>query len=217
VSDETPEGSGPTDPEHGSEHETDQSAAHDDGGPRARARSTAVDMPRPTGSARVFASTIDLVLAGVFVYVLLGVLASMLGLLPGRKLTASEQRSADLLYLVVLFGTALIFVLLERSGGSVGKRLSGLRTAGLNGVYPAPWAALLVKYLLIFALQLFGFIGAILVMAGLMFPFWRPDRRNVFDLLARLQVVPKAAVLGGGAGSAGTGEAPSATADAAGD
>jgi len=95
----------------------------------------------------------------------------------------------------VLIGTALIFVLLERSGGSVGKRLSGLRTAGLNGSYPAPLGALAGKYLLIFALQLFGFFGAILVMAGLLIPFWRQDRRNAFDLVSRLQVVPRSALV----------------------
>jgi hypothetical protein len=208
VSDETPVGSGPTDPEDTSEP-----------APEQRSAPGRVDMPRPTGSARVFASTIDLVLAGIFVYAAYLFIASAMGLLHKGTMTTDEQHRAALLSMGVLIGTALIFVLLERSGGSVGKRLSGLRTAGLNGSYPAPLGALVGKYLLIFALQLFGFFGAIAVMAGLLIPFWRQDRRNAFDLVSRLQVVPRSAVVPGADGApAETDEgSSSAAADATGD
>jgi len=70
VSDETPVGSGPTDTEDTSEP-----------APQQRSAPGRVDLPRPTGSARVFASTIDLVLAGIFVYAAYLFVASAAGLL----------------------------------------------------------------------------------------------------------------------------------------
>ena len=152
-------------------------------------------LPVPTGSARVFASTIDLVVAG-FVFVLLfsiGV-AVFVGPLKNNKATPHQETVGSWVNLGVLLILAVLWVLQERSGGSIGKRFAGLRTTTLDGYYPAPWLNLALKYLLIFALLRLPGFGTLIVLVGLLFPFWRPDRRNAFDLIARLRATPKAAV-----------------------
>ena len=172
MSDETPGGPGPT----------------DTGRP-------AEDLPLPSGSARVFASTIDIVVAGV----LLGLVDSLLfvvfvGPVQNGKLTPHQSTVSLLVSLVVLLAAAFLWVLLERTGGSLGKRFAGLRTTTLDGTYPAPVSQLAVKYLLIFALLLVGPVGIVLLLAGLLVPFWQKQRRNVFDIVARVRTVPRSAL-----------------------
>jgi len=151
-------------------------------------------LPAPTSSARVFASTVDVMIAGLVIYSLLVVLAvSIVGTDPKVKPTGGQQLLIDLILLGVGVG---LFVVLERTGGSVGKRIARLRTVGLDDTYPAPLSQLFMKYLLIFVLlTALWLFGAVLILLGLMLPFWRPDRRNAFDLVARLRVVPREAVL----------------------
>ena len=185
-------------------------------------------LPVPSGSARVFASTIDLVVAG-FVFVLLfsiGV-ALFVGPLKNNKATPHQENVGSWVNLGVLLILAVLWVLQERTGGSIGKRFAGLRTTTLEGYYPAPWLNLALKYLLIFALLRLPGFGTLVVLAGLLFPFWRQDRRNAFDLIARLRATPKAAVrrlddepavsLALAGPPAGLSQLPSVTAKAAGD
>jgi hypothetical protein len=185
VSEETPGGPGPTDPQDDQASPAERLAAKADPGDQ---------LPLPTGSARVFASTIDVVVAG-FVFVLLFSIGLALFVGPVKgKATAHQDNVASWVNLGVLLILAALWVLQERFGGSVGKRFSGLRTTTLDGFYPAPWLNLVLKYLLIFALLRIPGFGTLLVLGGLLFPFWRPDRRNAFDLVARLRAIPKAAV-----------------------
>ena len=162
MSDETPGGPGPTERPDPQEppglrdlpNWQDPADAKDSPVDRLAAPSGDPDrLPVPTGSARVFASTIDLVVAG-FVFVLLfsiGV-ALFVGPLKNNKATPHQENVGSWVNLGVLLILAVLWVLQERTGGSIGKRFAGLRTTTLEGYYPAPWLNLALKYLLIFAL-----------------------------------------------------------------
>jgi uncharacterized RDD family membrane protein YckC len=165
------------------------------GGPGAGAARDADAVPLPSGSARVFASTIDVVVAGV----LLGLLDSLLfvlfvGSVKGGRLTSHQAAVSLLISLLTLLLGAVLWVLQERHGGSVGKRFAGLRTTTMDGVYPAPYPQLFMKYLLMFALLAIGYYGTLIVLGCLLVPFWQKQRRNAFDLLARLRAIPRGAV-----------------------
>jgi uncharacterized RDD family membrane protein YckC len=183
VSDVTPGGPGPTDPDHLPAPGPAQTTGSPDG------------LPLPSGSARVFASTIDVVVAGL----LLGLLDSLLfvvfvGPVKDGKLTSHQASVSLLISLVVLLAGAFLWVLLERTGGSIGKRFAGLRTTTMDGTYPAPVSQLAIKYLLMFALLVVGYYGTLIVLVGLVVPFWQKQRRNVFDLVARVRAIPRSAV-----------------------
>jgi uncharacterized RDD family membrane protein YckC len=165
------------------------------GGPGAGTAPDTDTVPLPTGSARVFASTIDVVVAGV----LLGLLDSLLfvlfvGPVKSGKLTTHQATVSLLISLLTLLLGAVLWVLQERHGGSVGKRFAGLRTTTVDGFYPAPLAQLFMKYLVMFALLAIGYYGTLIVLACLLVPFWQKQRRNAFDLLARVRAIPRGAV-----------------------
>ncbi len=159
----------------------------DDGSSDAPAAAGALTTPSAT--TRILSSSVDMVVALILVPVLDLVL--VFGVLhpDGHTLTASQKNTAFLLYIAALIGAALLFVLMDRTGASPGKRLFKLRTATVEDTFPAPVTPLLLKYVLIFLLLLFNLYGALVVIVGLLAPLWRADRRSMFDVLARLKVV----------------------------
>ena len=152
------------------------------------------ELPAATSSARVISSTIDLFTTGLLLGVANVVLVVAIIHPTTKKLTDEQAKTQAAITLALLVVAALVFVLMERTGGSLGKRITKLRTVSAEGVYPAPWSRLVMKYLLIFALLPLPFIGTLAVLGGLLVPFWRRDARNAFDLAARLRVVPRAAL-----------------------
>ncbi|MFI5100304.1 MAG: RDD family protein [Actinomycetes bacterium] len=151
---------------------------------------TAADaLGAPSATTRLLSSSVDMVVALILVPVLDLVLVFAVLHPNGHTLSASEKNTAFLLYIAALIGSALFFVLLDRTGASPGKRLFKLRTTTVEGTFPAPVTPLLLKYVLIFLLLLFNLYGAIVVIIGLLAPLWRADRRTMFDVLARLRIV----------------------------
>jgi len=148
----------------------------------------------PTAGNRVLSSSVDAVVAAVILTVVdLTMLAAVVHPKAGHKLTAAQNVTALWLQIASLVIAMLVFVVMERTGGSSGKRLMKLRTVGAANEYPAPWLPLTLKYVTMFFLLLLPF-GYFLVLLGLFLPFWRPDRRTAFDLITRLRVVPLASL-----------------------
>ena len=52
----------------------------------------------------------------------------------------------------------------------------------------------LTRYLGAAALLAVGYFGTLIVLGCLLVPFWQKQRRNAFDLLARLRAIPRGAV-----------------------
>jgi uncharacterized RDD family membrane protein YckC len=196
VSDETPSPAGGPEPGPTDHERMPPELPPDDRAPVGAGTAPAGDgIPLPSGSARVFASTIDVVVAGL----LLGLADSVLfvlfvGPVKDGKLTSHQASVSLLISLLVLLAGAFLWVFLERTGGSIGKRFAGLRTTTMTGTYPAPVSQLALKYLLMFALLVVGYYGTLIVLVGLLVPFWQKQRRNAFDLVGRVRAIPKSAV-----------------------
>ena len=155
----------------------EQPATADDEAPEAYAV--------PSGPARLLSSAIDGMVAGLFVTLFSSSLINLVLHPPrGGRLTVDQQRTALWLELVALGLAVLLFVLLERvAGATIGKRTMRIRLVGPDGRKPS-WGRLVLKYVSLFFLLLLGYLGLLLVLAGLATCLVQPQRRNVFDLLA---------------------------------
>lgn len=111
---------------------------------------------------------------------------------PDGKYTSSQSDTATLvLRLGILVLAVLLFVLPQvRTGRSIGKFLTRIRTVNADGVTPG-WYPLLVKYGLMMALLELplGVLAPLLLLLGWAYAFVNPERRSVFDRIAGTYVV----------------------------
>lgn|GEM_PF-3536161 len=152
-------------------------------------------LTRPSVSSRLMASFIDLMAAYLLINLLNGIVI-VSAVHPGKHLTAAQQRTELISFILVAVVLAAGFAALDHyTGRSLGKRLLKLRLMTQAGSRPS-FTRLLVRYVLMFWLglfvvpRLFGVgLGALVVLAALGSAAVQPQRRNIFDLLAGTRVV----------------------------
>ena len=156
---------------------------HDDDAPSVAA---GPDPSVPPVGMRLISTLVDAVVAAILVIVV-GFL--LLGLLlhpvKGQLLTQSQDLTVALMSSAVGAG---VFVLLEHSGGTPGRRLMRLRLVALDRTLPG-WGPLVLRYTTIFV-PLISTLGVLLVVVCVLVAAGQSQRRNAFDLLTRLRVVP---------------------------
>ena len=106
------------------------------------------------------------------------------------------QRGQNPPFQLTLAGAALGFTgfllihgyFLKTDGQTIGKKLTKIRIADLDGNVPSFATVILVRYLPITLVTLIPFIGAYLTLVDVLFIF-RGDRRCIHDLIAGTKVI----------------------------
>lgn len=143
----------------------------------------------PTVGARLSSSLVDMVV----MFLMVGIPSLLLPLLilhpvKGQKITAEQNRTITLIYLVVVIVVLAGYLALERlKGASMGRRLLGLRLITKEGARPS-WGRLLLKYAAVLAVAVYP-LFFLLVLLALLYASVQPERRNGLDLLAGTRVV----------------------------
>jgi uncharacterized RDD family membrane protein YckC len=133
---------------------------------------------------RIAASVIDLVWAAIPVFTLFLIwgFATRAADVPGWLLLAAPGLA--FLSFVVVHG-----YLLQASGQTVGKKLTGIRIVGLDGEVPGLAKVIFLRYFPVWCVSLIpSIVGGLLVLTDLLFIF-RSDRRCIHDLIAGTRVV----------------------------
>ena len=150
------------------------------------------DPTTPTVGTRLASSLIDAIVAFVLLYIVGFVLVvALVHPAKGQKLTQSQTLTIALATSIV---AALLFAVMEHSGGTLGRRLMHVRLVNLDRTLPG-WSGLIVRYLAVF-IPLISIIGALLVVGAIMVAIGQGQRRDGFDLLSRTRVVPTGYVRG---------------------
>jgi RDD family len=159
------------------------SEVDDDGAP---SQAAGPDPTVPAPGTRLIATGVDALVAAVLItlvdFVLIGVL-----LHPAKGQLLSQAQSLSVALLSVGLG-ALVFVLMEHGGGTAGQRLTRLRVVQMDRTLPG-WGPLTLRYATIFV-PLISTLGLLVVVVCLLVAVGQSQRRNVFDLLTRLRLVP---------------------------
>ena len=168
----------------------DRSADHsaaDTGGdePASTPDAYGPDPTIPSATLRFVSSLIDALVA-VAVYI---VSSSLILLVvhpkPGQRLSEGQTVAVSLAFSAI---AVLVFSLLERSGGSMGRRVTRTKLVTLDRRL-AGWAPLIVRYIAVFV-PLISIFGVLLVFLGVTVSGFQRQRRDAFDLLSRTRVVP---------------------------
>ncbi len=140
----------------------------------------------PTATARTLASLIDAVFAVVVYIVTSSLIVMAIQPKPGQRLTEGQTVVVSLVFAAI---AVAVFALLERTGGTPGRRVTRLRLVTLDRTVPG-WTPLIVRYLAVFV-PLISIIGVLLVFVGVTVGAFQRQRRDAFDIFARTRVVPR--------------------------
>jgi uncharacterized RDD family membrane protein YckC len=167
----------------------DDDGNDDDSAPARTPESYGPDPTVPSATARTLSSFIDVVFAVVVYIVSLSLIGLVIHTKAGTALTDGQKIAVSLTFVAV---EVLVFSILERTGGTPGRRLTRLRLVMMDLSRPG-WTPLFVRYLAVFV-PVINIVGVLLVFVGVTMSGFQRQRRDAFDLLSRTRVIPAAQV-----------------------